>query len=128
MLAGSLTLVAMSLSFAESVLASVCAPEGSMADMPGMPAETMNMDGSVPGEMPGMPMPASDDTSEEEGGRASECPLGPALGQGCSSLASLPAAQAGADSPARMAPRRIDVDDVRADLLLTHGLFRPPRA
>jgi hypothetical protein len=135
-LAGSLALMAMALSVTESVLGSVCAPVtamadmADMADMPGMGGQSMAAGGDARAEtMTGMPMPVPD----RDGGReASEgddhCPLAPALGQGCSAVASLPAAPSRDGSPTTLGALRTSFDDIRPELLLAHTLFRPPRA
>ena len=85
-LAGMFGLAAMTLSLGEAVLASVCATSMDMA--------SMDVDGAQVSEamedMPGMPMPA-DGPDDDQGSRYDECPLGPALGQGCLAFASLPA-------------------------------------
>lgn len=122
-LAGTVGLAAMALSFGESVLASVCA--GTM-DMSSMGAVAPEMSEAMD-DMAGMPMPVDDD-GEDQGSRFDECPLGPALGQGCLALASLPGiAPRSGDAPGDNS-RRWAADSVRPDPLLSHALFRPPRA
>jgi hypothetical protein len=128
-LAGLVGLAAMALSHGETLLASVCASAMDMssqvaetADMSRMTHATMGM-----GAMEGMPMP-SDDGSRDAGDRFDACPLGPALGQGCLALASLPGgAPRAADVPPDHIGRRSG-DVVGLDLLISHTLFRPPRA
>jgi hypothetical protein len=134
-LAGSLALMAMALSVTESVLGSVCAPVAAMADMadmPGMSGQSMAAGGDARAEtMTGMPMPMP--LPDRDGGReASEgddhCPLAPALGQGCSAVASLPAPPSRDGSPTTLGALGTSFDDIRPELLLAHALFRPPRA
>jgi hypothetical protein len=122
-LAGSFALAAMALSVAESVLASVCAPTMEMSEMD---AE------ASPGsqdmvDMAGMPMPA-DNQGPDRSSRFDECPLGPALGQGCLALASLPGNAPLYENVAENTFGRRVADKLRPDLLLSHALFRPPRA
>jgi hypothetical protein len=121
-LAGTLGLAAMALSLGEGVLASVCAPTMDMSRMEAEAAEA-----SSPMEvMPGMPMPADYEGGDDS--RSDQCPLGPALGQGCLALASLPGrAPLSGDASQDEFVRSI-ADSLRPDLLLTHALFRPPRA
>ena len=126
-LAGSLGLAAMVLSLGEGVLASVCASTMDMSSMGAAAAETSES----MADMPGMPMPADDqgqDSGQDQDSRFDECPLGPALGQGCLALASLPGM---APSTAGFVDNdfgRRAAESVRPDLLLSHALFRPPRA
>jgi hypothetical protein len=122
-LAGMLGLAAMALSLGEAVLASVCATSMDMASMEADRAEVSQ----VMEDMPGMPMPG-DGQDDDQGSRYDECPLGPALGQGCLALASLPATcPLSGDAPQDTFGRPA-ADSLRPDLLLTHALFRPPRA
>jgi hypothetical protein len=125
-LARLLTLTAMVFSFAETVFASVCAP---MVDMSEMGAEVMDGDDgdASPGAMDCMLMPGHG-TDQDGGDRDDHCPLSPVVGQGCSAAASLPVSHAGAGPPPDHGALRTVADEARPDLLLSHGLFRPPRA
>jgi len=88
---------------------------------------SMDMGMDMDMDMGGMPMPG-EDTGRSEDARFDACPLGPALGQGCLAVASLPGvAPRAADAPPDHDGRR-SADIVRPDLLLAHALFRPPRA
>jgi hypothetical protein len=122
-LAGTFGLAAMALSLGEAVLASVCATSMDMA--------SVGVDGAQVSEamkdMPGMPMPA-DGPEDDPGSRYDECPLGPALGQGCLALALLPANGPLSGDALPDAFGRSAADSLRPDLLLAHALFRPPRA
>ena len=121
-LAGVLGLAAVALSHAEALLASKCAPG---MDMSVASEDSEAMDPSM--DMGGMSMP---DRDTDDDGKApfNACPLGPALGQGCLAVASLPGvAPRAAVAPADHVGSR-SVDVARPDLLLAHGLFRPPRA
>jgi hypothetical protein len=126
LLAGLLTLAAMVFSFAETVFASVCAP---MVDMSEMGAEVMDGDDgdASPGAMDCMLMPGHG-TDQDGGDRDDHCPLSPVVGQGCSAAASLPVSHAGAGPPPDHGALRTVADEARPDLLLSHGLFRPPRS
>lgn len=135
-LAGALTLTAMTASFAEMVLASVCAPvadaDGAamagMAGMPGMGMATMDVAvADTPADGMDCPLMAGhgDDTGSE---RNDHCPLNPAVGAGCSAVASLPAALVlVATAPGGTSPAGSLVE-MRPDILLSHALFHPPRA
>jgi len=122
-LAGTLGLAAMALSLGEAVLASVCATS---MDMAGMGVDVAQLSEAME-DMPGMPMPA-DGPDDDQGSRYDECPLGPALGQGCLALASLPASSPLSGAAPQDAFGRSTADSLRPDLLLSHALFRPPRA
>jgi hypothetical protein len=129
-LAGLLGLIALGLSFSEAVLASVCAPMDGMQDMAtGMPEMAADMAAQTspatePGATDGLLMAGHDEGPE--GG--DHCPLSPAVGPGCSAVASLPASDAQAPPLTGQGTWTASFDDVRPDLLLTHALFRPPRA
>ena len=131
-LAGSLGLAAMALSLGESVLASVCAPPMDMSsmDMSSMGAAAPEMSEGMDG-MPGMLMHGDEqgqDLGQDQDSRFDECPLGPALGQGCLALASLPGVPPRSGDAADNDSGQWAADSMRPDLLLSHALFRPPRA
>jgi len=121
MLAGLLALVAITFSFAETVLASTCAP------MPSAIGDMGMTDGDAPDPPPSMACPLMEGHGQRPD-RGEHCPLNPAAGQGCAAAAALPATlsrSAPADDPGS---RRVVSDDTRPDLLLAHARFRPPRA
>ena len=119
-IAGLFAFVAMTLSVAETVWASTCAP---MADMREPAASAQN----APTEHSGMPgMPGEPGT---EGGEEAECPFSPATtAQGCSGAASLPAQAIGALAPAPERIAGVRTATTRQDPLLETALFHPPRA
>jgi hypothetical protein len=65
---------------------------------------------------------------EGPGERDAHCPLSPAVGAGCTAIATLPATEIAAVSWVTGSYASRAADAVGRDLLLTHGLFRPPRA
>lgn len=91
---------------------------------PNMPAESEAGPTPGPGAIDCLLM-AGHDEGPEGGDR---CPLSPAVGPGCSAVASLPASDAQAPPPTGRGTWAASFEDVRPDLLLTHALFRPPRA
>lgn len=114
-------LVAMMLSFAESILVSVCASMATMA------VSDTAMSGDMR-EMPGMPgMPGPDEQQSDEDGPT--CPLGPAaVAQGCLTAASLPANSA---EPLAFTDRRALYASVTAPAngrIYDATPFHPPRA
>lgn len=129
-LAGTLALVATTFSFAETVLGSVCTPMvmadvGDARALDGQPGHPDAREAG-PGAMDCVLMLGRD---ADRGGEADpHCPLNPAVGQGCSAVASIPASSGDADSTPDHGTPRVVVVDVRPDLLLSHALFRPPRA
>jgi hypothetical protein len=127
-LGGSLALLALAFSFTETMLASVCAPGADMSAMPGM-ADLSGppADGDSMGAMPGMAM-SDTDTEREAGEGTFDCPLAIALGPGCSALASLPAPIVGGGWLAPLAVLGTPFEDIDSGVLLTHALYRPPRA
>lgn len=125
-LGGSLALLALALSFGEAVLASVCAPGADMAAMPGM--TEMSGPTSDDESMAAMLGMADADTGRDAGEGTFDCPLATALGPGCSSFASLPAGSAAGVWHSAPGLPSTPFEDVGVDALLTHALFRPPRA
>lgn len=129
----------MSLSFAETVLASVCAPaamaamDESSASRPALSALT---DGAVDvmggaAYVEGAGMDCARMAVQDEGRRGApdpHCPLNPAVGAGCTAVASLPGSSCEAPLPPSHGMQRTIVDEAHPDLLLSHALFRPPRA
>ena len=125
-LAGVFGLAAMAFSHGETLLASVCASAMEMSSARDR-SEVMDSSMHMDMDMEGMSMPGQD-TGKSDDTRFDACPLALALGQGCLALASLPGvAPRAADATIDHVARR-SVDVVRPDLLLTHALFRPPRA
>jgi len=140
-LAGVLTLSALTFSFTETVFASMCTPMPEMAgmddmddmdDMDAIVEEVSEMtdaraDVSSSGDPDCLLMSGHEERNDGQR-RDSHCPLSPAVGAGCSAVASLPSTQiAAVPWTAGTAPGYASVDAC-PDLLLTHGLFRPPRA
>lgn len=121
-LAGIFALAALGLSLAETVLASTCAA------MSGMDMSTAMADSTV--EMPSTDCPLTATAGQTpDGGRdGPDCPLNPALGQGCNALASLPSLTVDVSEPAPHDVTTLGTDARRPDLLLSHALFHPPRA
>lgn len=134
LLAGILTLTAMTASFAETVLASVCAPMGemdgaNMAAMAGMGGMGMStVDVAVAGT-DGIDCPLMTEHGDDRGGQRNDhCPLNPAVGAGCTAVASLPACATLVATPAGETSKAWTPGEARPDLLLSHALFHPPRA
>ncbi|HUP53699.1 MAG TPA: hypothetical protein VM198_14555 [Longimicrobiales bacterium] len=130
-LAGILTLSALTFSFAETVFASMCAPMPEMAGMDDMVSQMSEMtdavaDASSSGGPDCLLMSGHEDS--DRGERDAHCPLSPAVGSGCAAVASLPATQIAAVGWAAGTSRSLGSEDGGVDLLLTHALFRPPRA
>jgi hypothetical protein len=127
-LAGVLTLSALTFSFAETVLASICTPMPEMtgaddmgSEMTDAVADASSSDGSDCLLMSGH------EERNDRGERDAHCPLSPAVGSGCTAVASLPSPQiAAAPWTAGTFLSRAS-EDAGPDLLLTHVLFRPPR-
>lgn len=122
-LAGTLALVAMTFSFTEMVLASVCAP------MPGMTvaADVTDRDADASASMDCLFATGHGDP-EGGGDDGRHCPFGPTMGPGCSGVASLPALSSPMRAPPSEVASRILFDEARHDLLLAHAAFHPPRA
>lgn len=137
-LGGLLGLVAMALSFGETVLASVCtSPAGRMPAMEKMAVgETTTMDmrsGDADEVGRGhalecMLMAAHGSARGPRESSDSHCPLTPAVGQGCSAVASLPGSTSSLAFPLDRPSARASDTDLRPDLLLVRSHFRPPRA
>jgi hypothetical protein len=124
-LLGSFMLSAAVLSWAEAVAAAFCAPReeaGSMLAMPGMVVG----DAAFRGSMGDMPMPLGNGGSDEEA-PADPCPLAPALGAGCTAMASLPTTVIEEAAQLTRGSERTPFTSVRRDLLLAHPFFHPPR-
>lgn len=121
-LIGLTLLVTMSLSLAETVWATVCAP-----DMANMSAEAMGMM-----DMPDMPagdpdIPAHQQDSDE-GDESSSCPFSPAgTSQNCASAAVLPAHVVTLNSPFFTDALLPLSDDASPHLLRTALIFHPPK-
>lgn len=125
-LAGVLTLAATTASFAETVWASVCAP---MTDMEEMGVQIVaDADAEDASNAMDCMLMAGRADDRDAGERDAHCPLNPAVGTGCSAVASLPSSVALVRTPdpgTSLAPAALDS---RRDLLLSHALFHPPRA
>jgi len=143
-IAGILALVAMTFSFAETVLASTCAPMTAPggSEMAAMMAGDAAAFGhaAMPMEAPASAtergaapsgtgcMIARHDGRDDERGDEGHCPFGAAVTQGCSAFASLPARSARSQAPPSEAAPEVPSAHSRTDLLLAHALFHPPRA
>lgn len=123
MLAGILALVAMTFSFTEMVLASVCAPMSGMAAAVDMTDRDVDASPSMDCLFTGGHGPPAEDG---EDGR--HCPFGPAMGQGCTAVASLPALTSAMSAPPSQVATGTVFDEARRDLLLAQPLFHPPRS
>lgn len=122
-LAGTLTLLAMTFALAETVVASACAPamimqENAGSVTQGEPADDCVLDG------------LHERRDHEDGGEGERhCPFGPAAAaQGCAAVASLPARAAVAPAPSLGTAVAVFVERAQRDLLLGGALFHPPRA
>jgi hypothetical protein len=112
-------LAAMTLSFGETVWASMCASMSMVAvSDPAASDRAMH-------DMPGMPA----DGDHQEGDDEPWCPLGPAaVAQGCLTAASLPAISAEPFAPADVSTADVVFVAAANDLLDDATLFHPPRA
>lgn len=125
-LAGSLSLAAMTFSFAETVLASVCMPMDPALTMDPMAMDEMAMAGED-GAMDCMLMAHESEVPDTQE-RQDHCPLAPAVGAGCSAVASLPSHTFEADALSARSARAAVSRDLDLGVLLPHALFHPPRA
>ena len=116
-MAGVLTLLALSLSFAEGVWASVC--ESGMADMADMPMEQhagMNMPDQPADEVP----------SEHQGQPESDCPVTLVTGA-CTGSLQLPAGATAATAAPWHEASIAATTDLQPTSPTTSEVFRPPR-
>ena len=119
-IAAVFALVALTLSVAESVWASTCAP------MSASPVLAATASGSPhAADCPGGDTGAG---AERPGGEEPPCPFAPVVTPGCVAAASLPASSAVPGPPALEAEDREPSAAAASDLLLGAALFRPPRA
>ncbi len=124
--AGLLALAAMTASFSEAVLASVCASPTAMSSMARMVTPAEAGDRQDTNER-GMPCDRMDHTDgSREGGE--HCPLTPTATQGCTVAASAPAPQTSVGGPEGSTTRHVIPDVIEPELLLAHALYHPPRA
>lgn len=125
--AGVLTLSALTFSFAETLFASMCTP---MPQMAGMDETVSEMASAVADASSGgdCPLMSGHEEPDDHGEGDAHCPLSPAVGSGCTAVASLPATQLAVVPWTTDESPGLSIDDGEPDLLLTHGLFRPPRA
>lgn len=119
-IASLLALLASTLSVAETVWASTCAP---MAASPVVAAAAQDAPHSAdcPGSERG-------DRSERPGGDQPHCPFAPVVTPGCVAAASLPTSASLAAPPAVEGEVAEPTTAAAADILLVAALFRPPRA
>lgn len=126
-LAGLLALVAMTASFSQAVLASVCASPAAMAAMPDM---AMSMVGADSGDSSGEPQMPCDWMGHTDGSgeNGEHCPLTPTATQGCTATASAPASALVVDLSTARSARQVVLDSIEPELLLADALYHPPRA
>ena len=117
-IAAVFALVALTLSLAETVWASTCAP---MSASPAVAAQEAGHSGDCPGSEHSEP-------SEQRGGDEPHCPFAPVVTAGCVAAASLPTSTSLAAPPAVEGEVAEPTAAAAADLLLGTALFRPPRA
>ena len=112
--------MALTLSLAETVWASTCAP---MAASPAVAGASHDAEHSAdcPGSKHG-------EGSEQPGGDEPHCPFAPVVTPGCVAAASLPTSSLLAAPPAVEGELAELTAAAAADLLLWAALFRPPRA
>lgn len=123
--AGLLALVAMTASFSQAVLASVCASPAAMATMPDMAMSMAGGDSDdSSGEHPCDWMGYTDGSGEN----GERCPLTPAATQDCTATASAPAPGFFVDLSTPRGARHVVPDSVEPELLLADALYHPPRA
>ena len=123
--AGFLALAAMTASFSEAALASVCASPVAMSSMSDMAMDSAESDGEASEHGPGCDW--MNHTEESRGG-GEHCPLTPTASQGCTVAASAPAPEVSVVSAAVLASRDITLAAVEPELLLARALYHPPRA
>lgn len=123
-LAGLLGLFAMTASFSETVVASMCAAPSNMASMAMSAADdTEARDaGGHEHSCAGM---GNTDESKEGGER---CPLTPTATQGCTAAALVPSPAIALGLAMPLSAREIASDAIEPDLLLSYALYHPPRA
>lgn len=125
--AGLLALAAMTASFSEAVLASVCASPAAMGSMSGMAMPAADNEDGPSSTTNGMACDWTGHADESrEGGE--QCPLTPTATQGCTIAASAPAPEIALVSAAVLTTRHVRLDAVEPELLLAHALYHPPRA
>lgn len=125
--AGLLALVAMTASFSQVVLASVCASPAAMAAMPDM---AMSMVGADSGDSSGEHQMPCDWMGHTDGSGENDqhCPLTPTATQGCTATASAPATALVVDLSTAQSARQVVLDSIEPELLLADALYHPPRA
>lgn len=126
-LAGLFALVAMTASFSQAVLASVCASPAMMAAMPDM---AMSGVGAESGDASGEHQTPCDWTGHTDGSgeNGQHCPLTPTATQGCTATASAPATALAVDLSEAQSARHRVLDSVEPELLLADAPYHPPRA
>lgn len=125
--AGVLALVAITASFSQAVLASVCASPAAMAAMPDM---AMSMVGADSGDSSGEHQMPCDWLGHSDGSGENDqhCPLTPTATQGCTATASAPATALVVDLSTAQSARHVVLDSIEPELLLADALYHPPRA
>ncbi|HUG39933.1 MAG TPA: hypothetical protein VMM12_05595 [Longimicrobiales bacterium] len=117
-IAAVFAVVALTLSLAETVWASTCAP---MSASPAVAAQEAGHSADCPAK-------GHDEGSEHPGGEEPHCPFAPVVTPGCVAAASLPTSSSVPTPPAVEAEVTEPAAAAAADLLLGAALFRPPRA
>ena len=113
-----LTLVALTLSLAETVWASTCSP---MAMGPVAAAVEH-------ASQPGPDCPGQIHGEQDNGDPASHCPFSPVVGHGCAAAASLPTQPSFPPAPSLEVTLLEPPSAQAIDTLIGAALFRPPRA
>jgi len=123
-----LAILALTLSFGEWVLASLCATMPGMPSMAEMSSEDMTAESVAMHDA----MMAANDEPADSGADEREvppCPFGPfTVAQGCLSSAHLPAAASHLRNPVTEHRISTNSDKSRHELLLAVALFHPPKA
>jgi len=118
-LVGSITLMAMTFSLAETLAASACCSMGET-----MASEVMGALEDAPRDCAlDCQLPSRDDRTEDD-----PCPSDAGIASGCATAVSLPSSRATTLSPYSKRPIPIGREPVVPDLLVIRTLFRPPRA
>ena len=120
--AGVFTLLALSLSFVEAGLTSVCAA------MPDMAMDATDM-AAAPAVQHGHAMAGGSTSGSTDGsGDPQECPYGPAAtAQGCPVAASLPSSAVDMADTSTQRTAIVPLDAASHGAFLPDGLFHPPR-
>lgn len=124
--AAVLALVALTLSLAESVWASTCAPMSASSTVAAVANDTPNA-AECAGGYHGRHGEDGERT-QRPGGEEPHCPFAPVVTPGCVAAAALPTSSAVPAPPAIEREVAHPAAVAASDLLLQAALFRPPRA